>query len=246
MATTHRKLTKLNKLLEPYYALFTMIIFFGGLAIAAYKYLLDPSDLKLTIKNEDISYPSSISKSVEKLYAATGKNESLQLEGTNIYAFLVNTRHHKTLTLSNTSNKTLRGIKFKYLNVDHLTAYGASASFLTTKESDKLLTALQYDEAKKIVYLPENIDLPANSEILINLWGTFKDQFFNDDIVVSYDEGEAFIQTTYNIDGVKGYFLNYYFEFMLLALFLFSICYMVGINQIKKRYDIQANPVQPD
>lgn len=246
MATLQTKLIRLNKTLEPYYALLTMIIFFAGLAIAVYKYLLDPSDLKLKIKTEDISYPNSISNSVEKLYAATEKNDSLQLDGTNIYAFLVNTMHHKTLTLSNTSSKTLKGIKFKYLNVDYLTAYGTSASFLTTKESDKLINALQYDEAKKIVFLPESIDLPANSELVINLWGTFKDQFLNDDIIVNYDEGEAFIQNTYNIDGVKGYLLNYYFEFMLLTLILFSICYMVGIDQIKKRYDVQTNHVQSD
>ena len=242
----HRKLLKLNKAIEPYYALFTMIIFFGGLMIAAYNYLINPSDLKLTIKDENISYPSSISSAIEKVHSGTGKNESLQLAATSLYSFLINTTHHKTLTLSNTSGKTLRGIKFKYLNVDHLTAYGVSAGFLTTKESDELINALQYDEQKKIVFLPDNIEIPANSEIIINLWGGFKDQFLNDDIVVNYDEGEAFIQNTYNIDGLKGYLLNYYFEFILLMLLLFSICYMVGIQQIKKQYAIQTNPVQPD
>jgi len=238
------KLEKLNKKLEPYYALFTMIIFFAGLMIGAYNYLIDPSDLKLTIQDESISYPSSVSNAVEKVYSSAMNSDSSKVAAAAIYSFLVHTTGHKKLILSNNSSKTLRGVKFKYLNVDHLTAYGVSAGFLTTKENNKMIEALQYDEQSKIAYLPENIELPANSEIVIELWGSFKSQILNDDIVVSYDEGEASIQRTYTIDGLKGYLINYYFEFILLTLLIFSVCYMVGIQQIKKRYANQEAAVQ--
>ena len=51
---------KLNDFLQPYYTLITALLFFGGIFIAAYKYLIAPSDLKVIVSTEEVNYPSSI------------------------------------------------------------------------------------------------------------------------------------------------------------------------------------------
>jgi len=237
---------KINEALKPYHALLTMMIFFGGLFIAVYQYVISPSDLRLSVLNESISYPSSIGSSMEKLYNKLPKNDSVQVQGTILYSFLINTTSHKRLTLSNTSDKTIHGVKFKYLNIDHLTAWGASASFLSTTERSSLINDVRYDEQQHMAYLPAIIDIPPKSEMYIDLWGTFKDQLLNDDIIATYDQGDAYIQNTYTIDGLKGYLLNYYFEIILLIVLVFCGVYAVGIKQLKEKYAAQTIPVQSD
>ena len=240
------KLEKLNKALKPYHALLSMIVFFVTIFVGAYKFIITPSDLKVTILDESISYPASISNSVARLYQATDKKDSLQVPAATIYSFLVNTTTHKKLTLKNGSEKMIKGVKFKYLNVEQLTAWGIAAGYMTTAENAALIRSLQYDDGRKIVILASNLDLPAKSEVVIDLWGSFKDQMFNDDLIATYDEGDAYVATTYTVDGLKGYILNYYFEIMIFVLLIFSVCYMVGIQQLKKKYAVQTTAGEPD
>src|SRR5690554_7175088 len=122
-------LEKINKKIKPYHSLLTMLGFFFMLFIGAYKFIISPSDLRVTVSNERISYPSSIGDYYDDISTYVIKKDTLLTEATTVYNFLLKTTDFKKVTLKNTSSKTLRGVKFKQINTDDLTAWSISSDF---------------------------------------------------------------------------------------------------------------------
>lgn len=236
-------LKKINKTLEPYYALLTMLIFFGGLLVIVYKYIISPKDLRVSIQHEAVQYPSSILSQYEKLYDYTAKTDSFLYESTNVYNFLVKVTDYKRITLRNSSSHTLRNVTFKQLNVDELMAWGVTSDFHTEKELAEFRKNLQIDNARGIIFFQNAFDLPANSSVEIMLWGNFKPSVLVNDVLVTHDDGDAYIEKPYVISGTKGYIANYYLEILIILIVIFCIVYLVGIGQVKKRVgNGQTNP----
>lgn len=140
------------------------------------------------------------------------------------------TTNYKRITLKNTSSKTLRGVKFKLLNTDALTAWGVSSDFFTNAEEADLRKNLLYDETRGIVYFKSDVQIPANSQINISLWGNFKDVIIGSNLIINYDGGDSHIEKSYTISGMKGYFFNNIFEILLFMIIIFIIVYYVGIK----------------
>ena len=228
-------LENINKKLTPYYSLLTMIGFFLMLFISSYKFIISPSDLRISVQNEKISYPSSIGRYYEVIYDEMLKQDTLLIEAASVYSFLLKTSDFKSITLKNTSSKTLRTVRFKYLNTDALTAWSISSNFLTNFEENNLKKNLIFDEVRNIVYFKNVVDIPPNSQININLWGNFKDELINSNIITNHESGEGHIEQSYNISGLKGYFVNYAFEFLVILMFIFIVVYYVGIKYARAR-----------
>lgn len=228
-------LEKINEKLKPYYALMTMILFFGGLFTSAYKFVISPTDLRITIESERTQYPSSIVNMYNKIYNHLVQRDTLIVEAGTVYSFLIETTESKKIELQNISSKTIRGVKFKQLNADELTAWGITSDFLTTDEEQKLKQNLIFDETKKVIYLNNPIDISPNSQVTIFLWGSFKPDFFSKDIIVNHDNGEGHIEKAYTVSGLKGYFVNYAFEFIIIMLFIFIGVYYVGIKFAREK-----------
>lgn len=231
----NNKVKKLNEKIEPYYALITMIIFFGGLFVTAYKYVISPSDLKVSIKKESVDYPNSIKKGFEDVYEFALRNDSLKNQSIDLYSFLIKTTDLKTINIVNNGETTVKGIKFKQLNADALTAYSITSDFLTSAEEASLRRNLEFDESHKIIYMNEPADIPAKKSIKIRLWGSFKPTLFNDETIISSDDGDAHIEDSYEVSGVKGYLINYYLELVVLMIIIFVLVYYVGIRQASKK-----------
>lgn len=226
-------LEKINKKLKPYYSLLTMIGFFLMLFIGAYKFVISPSDLKITIQNDRVSYPNSIGEFYGKISSFIIENDTLQTETTTIYNFLLKTTDYKRITLKNTSSKTLRGVKFKQINTDALTAWSVSSDFLTNNEEQSLKQNLVFDETRNIVYFKSDIEIPPNSQVFINIWGNFKEEIVNNNVIVNHDGGDGHIEKTYSVSGLKGYFVNNSFELIVILILIFIVVYYVGVKNVK-------------
>lgn len=216
--------------MKPYYSLFTMIIFFSALFISAYRFLISPSDLKISLRNESISYPNSISESYSKVHNYVLKADTLALESSMVYSFLLKTTDLKTITISNISNKTVRNIKFRHINVDYLTGWSVSTDFLTSNEETHLRKNINFDEIRKVVNFNHPIEIPPKSMVKLTFWGSFKADFFSGNVFVNHDNGDGYIEKEYLISGLKGYLINYSFEFMIIVLLIFCFVYYTGIR----------------
>lgn len=223
-------LNKINKAIKPYYSLLSMLLFFFILFISAYKFIISPSDLRVSVEEEEINYPSSIGDQYDVINHYVVNKDTLVTESLTIYNFLLKTSSYKKIVLKNTSNKTIRGVKFKHLNVDDLTAFSIKSDYFTNEEEQILKKNLVFDKLRSIIYLKSNVDLPSNSQIIVWLWGNFKNDLANESIVVSYDEGDGHFEQVYNIIGIKGYFVNHAFEFLAITVLIFTVVYYLGIK----------------
>ncbi|MBA6153069.1 hypothetical protein [Gelidibacter maritimus] len=230
-----KQFIKLNEKLKPYYSLITMIIFFSGLFISAYKFIISPSDLRVTIQTEQVSYPNSLGNYYEKLDNYIIHSDTLIGESRIIYNFLLRTTDHKKITLKNTSSKTLRDVKFKQLNTEALTAWSISSDFLTSDEEQNLKKNIDVDEIRQILYFTKPIDIAPNSQINIEIWGNFKNEILNNNLIINHSNGDGHIEESYSVSGLKGYFVNYSFEFLALLILIFIAVYHIGIKYSKKQ-----------
>jgi hypothetical protein len=188
----------------------------------------------VSIRNESISYPASISDNYRKIHNYALKADTLALESSIVYSFLLKTTDLRTITLSNISNKTIKNIKFRHLNVDYLTGWSIITDFLTNKEEALLRKNINYDEIRKIVYFNQPIEIPPKSIVKLTLWGSFKEDFFNGNVLVNFENGDGYIEKEYIVSGLKGYLINYSFEFLIIVLFIFVFVYYTGIKLSSK------------
>jgi len=224
----------INKKLKPYHSLLTMLGFFLVLFIGAYNFIISPSDLRITVQNESISYPESMREYYDKLSTYVIIHDTLQTEARTVYNFLLKTTDLKKITLKNTSSKTLRGIKFKQINSDALTASSVSSDFLTNKEELNLRANLIFDQTRQIIHFKNDVEIPPNSQINIRIWGNFKPELIDNNLIVNYDGGDGHVEKSYTVNGLKGYFVNYSFEFIVILILIFIVVYNVGIKNLRK------------
>lgn len=222
---------RINKVLDPYYALFITMGLFGTILITIYNYILSPSDLKVLVQTEEVNYPRSIANDYEELYKKIPiQSQEDKRKGIEIYNFLVTTTDVKTIQLENQSEKTLREIKFKHLNADAVTAFSITSDFFNNDEEKKLYDNLEYDKGRGLVYLKETIELPPKSSVKVKLWGSFKKSLIDNDILISYEDGDAYFEKAYTVSGIKGYLVEYGFELLFVIFIIFILVYHFGLK----------------
>lgn len=221
---------RINKVLDPYYALLITLGLFGTILISVYKFILSPTDLKVIVQNDEVDYPSAISKEFQSIYNKVNSKDSVLIyNGTSVYNFLVTTTDVKTIQLENQSEKTLRGVKFKHINADAITAYIISSDFFNNDEEKKMYENLKYDKDRGIIYLKETIDLPPKSSVKVKLWGSFKKSLIDNDILISYEDGDAYFEKVFMVTGLKGYIVEYSFELLFILFTIFVVTYHFGL-----------------
>jgi len=218
---------------KPYHSLLLMLLFYIGIFVSAYNFIISPSDLRVTIKNETISYPSSLIKNFESINSYLIRTDTLVDESISAYSFLRQTTDLKTFRLRNESSKTIKNIQFRQVNSNYLTAWSISSDFLTETEEKDLLKKLIYDKLRNVVYLNERLEIPPKSHIYIYLWGNFDDDIIGRNTLVSYDGGDGFIEESFNLTGIKGYFAKNIFEILIIVIIIFIIVYLQGIKSLK-------------
>lgn len=227
----------LNKALEPYYALLITLGFFGTLLIGLYNFIFAPTDLKVNVQTTEMNYPNSIGASYKKVFDKLPENDTLQMiNAMSVYDFILKTTEQKTIIIENVSDKTLRDVTFKHINTDYITAYSISSDFFNRDEETKLYDNLVYDKNRSITFLNQLIDLPPKKSIKIKLWGSFKSSLIDNEVIVSHSDGDAFFEKTYNITGIKGYFVQYIYEFIIILLAIFFAIYHYGLKYATNRH----------
>ncbi|WBL22705.1 hypothetical protein [Zunongwangia sp. HRR-M8] len=221
--------------LTPYHALIGMLIFFGGIFIWLYNIIIAPSDLKVSVTTEAVVYPRSISESFGKVNDYLSDKDTLVVESFGIYEFLLKTTDIKRIILRNTSSKTLKNVNFKHLNTKNLSAFSITSSFLTSDEQNYLYDNLILDDKREIIYFQNPIDLPPNKEVIINIWGSFTESPVNQNILVTYDDGDGFFENDYYVSGFQGYVYKNTFQFFFMAIIIFCGVYYFGIKNAKKQ-----------
>lgn len=228
----------INKLLErlgPLHTLSGIIISFIFGAIFFYKFIFAPTDLKVVVQNSEMVYPSSIGKLYEDVFAIIPeKNESLKIKAVTVYHFLLTTTEQKTIIIENIGEKTLRDVDFRHLNIDIVTGYSINSDFFNKDEENKLYDNLIFDSQRGTIHLKQLIDIPPKKTVTIKLWGSFKKSLLSNDILIKHSEGDAFFDKSYTVTGVKGYFISYIFEFLIILFVIFCVIYHFGLkNAIK-------------
>lgn len=107
------KIKELNKILEPYYLLIIMIIFFIGGFVSLYKILFSPPDLLVRIEKENINYPSSINDSYIDIYSSIQDSSNvvdIKDKSVELYNYLIKTKHQRVIEIKNNTNKTIKSI----------------------------------------------------------------------------------------------------------------------------------------
>jgi len=215
-------INKLNEALKPYYTLLVYAIFFIGLIIAAYKFLIKSPELNVIISRDKIYYPASINKNAEKLYYFVSdsiKNDSIKKISQSVFYYLLETKNSWRIDLINQTDKSLNKISLRLLNIHKLTSYSIAADYLTDKEKSDLLGKLSYQPESNILYIQDFVNLPARKMITIYLWGEFASMMNDESLIVNYDGGDGFIEESKTVTGFKAYLVDYFFE-ILIALFV--------------------------
>jgi hypothetical protein len=224
-------IVKLNKTLEPYYALLITLGLFATLLLSLYKFIFSPTDLKVNVQTAEMNYPSSIGNAYKNVFKTVAANDSIATgDAALVYGFILQTTEQKTIMIENVSDKTLRDVTFKHLYTDDITAYSISSDFFNQDEEKNLYENLVYDENRSITYLKQLIDLPPKKSIKIKLWGSFKKSLITNDVLVSHSDGDAFFDKTYSISGLKGYFVQYIYEFLVILILIFITIYHYGLK----------------
>lgn len=225
---------KLNKVIEPYYLLIIMLVFFIGGFSFIYRILLAPPDLLVTIQKENINYPSSINQDYLDIYSyiqESTKNSKLQLSALNTYSYLIKTKNQWTIEIKNNTNKTIRSINIRLPNVKNLTAWGVSSSYLLEEEKDKLMGNIDFQKTSGIIYLKDVVNLPPNADLKILLWGEFLDYSWDESLIVNYDGGIAKVEIPQKFTGFKSIIAEYFFEIFLFVVLTFVLVYLLQINK---------------
>lgn len=238
------KIKKLNKLLEPYYLLIVMIVFFIGGFITLCKILFSPPDLLARIEKENINYPSSINDKYVNIYRYiqdSVSQQTLRDEALAVYDYLIKTRQQRVVEIENNTNKTIKSINIRYTNVRNLTSWAVSSSFLLEEEKDKLLKNILFQKESGIIYLKDALNLPPNGNLKIYLWGEFTSYDWDEPLSVDYDGGVAKIEYNKSFSGLEALIAEYFFEILLFIFLTFVVVYILqNRNYVTDKKDISV------
>ena len=227
-------INNLNKKIQPYYLLITMIVFFMGGAFGVYKFLFAPSDVTVKVVNENINYPSSINEDYVAIYTYLSdsiKDENLERKAVAVYEYLIKTKQQKILHIKNNTNKTIRSINIRENGVRNLISWAVSSEHLLDDEKNKLLKNITFEKSSGIVHLKDAVDLPPNGDLKFYLWGEFNPYSWNESLVVTYDGGTADIEYNKTFSGFQAVIAEFYFPIFLFLLLTFIIVYLLLINK---------------
>lgn len=228
------KIKNLNKEVEPYYLLITMLIFFlfGFIAIA--KLIFSSPDLLVTVEKENINYPSSINKNYSELFSYitdSTSNEELHSNALNVNRYLNLTKHQWVLEIKNNSSVKVKSINVRLSNVSTLTSWGVASSYLLEEERRRLMNNITFQEESGIVYLKDALDLPPNADLKLYLWGEFNNYDWVESIIVDHENGSAEIEYPERFYGYKAVVANFFFEIVLFLVITFSLTYYLMIDK---------------
>jgi len=231
---TRERIIEINKVLQPYYLLITMLIFFIGTFVGVYKFFFKPSDVVVKIDVQRINYPSSINSQfldVHSYIQDSTSNADIKTKSTHIYKYLIGTKEQKTIEIINNTNKTIRSVNIREPRVRDLIAWAVNSEYLLEEEKDKLLRNIVLEEESGVVYMKDAVNIPPNGNLKIYLWGDFNNISWDESLIVNYDGGTAEIEYTRSFSGFQAIIAEYFFLILLFLIITFIIVYYLLVNK---------------
>jgi len=217
---------KWKERLEPYYLLLGMLIFFIGSVVTIAKIFFSPPDLSIKIDKSDINYPSNINNKYLEIYnyiQDSTTNSYMEESAIELLDYLIKTRQQRIISIINNTNKSIRELTIRQLNVVLLTSSNISSSYLTEHEKEEILANMSFEKSSGIVYFKEPIILPPEGELKIYLWGQFVDD--SNSVSAIYDGGQAKLEYSKTFSGFKAVFAENISPILFLLIVTFIIIY---------------------
>jgi hypothetical protein len=235
-----KKIQELNKKVEPYYLLITMLLFLVTAPITLYTIIPPPRHIVVKVDKENINYPASINDKYIKIYNYVNdstNNEDLKNNSNELFDYLIKTKDQWNIDIKNNSKKTIKGIHLRLLNVSSLTSSAVTSSYLLEEEKNNMVKNLIFDKVSGIIYLKDAVDLPPFGELKISLWG----EFYNwmNTLNVNYEDGEAKIEYIKTFSGLKAVIGQFSTTIFITLIATFILIYYLQL----KKYGIHKKNI---
>ena len=155
-----------------------------------------PHDLSVFINRQEVNFPSSINEKYLRVYNFIGdscKDSTIISNAIETYQYLQNTNNFWIITLHNETSKSIKGIFLRITNVSSLSAWAVNSNFMTDEERDKLMKSLNFQQNNGVVNLNKIEFLPPQREIKIYIWGKLSSLTLDQNLIVSYEDGDAHV-----------------------------------------------------
>jgi len=238
-----RKIQDINDMLEPWHLLITMLLFMVTAPITLFTIIHAPKHLIVKVDKENINYPALINDKYIKIYnyiIDSTENEDLKENSFELFAYLFNTTNQWNISLKNNSNKTIKGIQLRLLNVRSFTSSGVTSSYLADEEINNIEKGFVFDKNSGLLYLKNPVDLPPFGELKISIWGDFVELM--NALKVNYEEGEARIEHNRTFSGVKAVIGQFSSIIFITLIGTFILIYYL---QLKKYGIFKKNISKP-
>ena len=225
----------INNQVKPYHSFMVMMIFFIGSFWSVAKFFFSKSDFEVIIDKEAINYPSNLNENFHQLneyLIDSTKNGKAIFLSDDLSKFLLKTKDEMIIQLNNNSNKTLKGVQIKIINVVALTSKAISSSYMNEKENNALFDNLIFDEANGIVTISNAITIPPKENLKIFLWGDFYESE-SESIIANYEDGDAKMNYQTRVTGWQAFISNYFIEIFLLIAISFALIHFLMIRKYK-------------
>lgn len=246
--TLTAKIKKWKEKIDPYQSFIAMVIFFSGLFVGLYKFIVKPANLAITIHSQLVDYPSSIYKKVNNVYtflkdSSTTKNRELLQNISDINDYLIYTNNYWEIKLKNETSDILKNVKIRLTSVGALNASSISSTFLLKAESAKIKDNIIFEKETGIIDITRIDVIPPNGELSIFLWGKIPQLAYDNNVFVTYDGGEAKPEKEVIATGFKAYLIDYVYELLILIFLVFLVLYR---NIVKKGANASIKKISSD
>lgn len=216
---------KYSKLIQTVAALIFIVIVIGGVI----KGFFSSEDLEIVVTVTDADLPTSIASKyasgmnnfVERLpkHEANQKIKQAMDDVIEVTQFLTQTSSKATYEIVNNSNKTLKNIDIRIMNVSRLTAWGVTGNVLQSVEASTIMRTMKKDPHGRIITFGGIEKIPPRSTLIITIWGEIQQYLIEDPISVTYDGGSGKVIRTSTVKG----FASFVYENIGLLLILLGI-----------------------
>jgi hypothetical protein len=203
-----------------------MLFFFFGTIAFISKIFFSPPNLSVKIVKSDINYPAKINNKYLEIYnyiQDSTDNSYMKEASIELLNYLIKTQQQRIIYITNNTDKTIKSLNLRYLNVVSLTSSSVSSSYLVENEKNRFIENMSFEENSGIIYFKESTDIPQKGDLKIYLWGQFIDDL--NSVSVIYDGGQAKIEYSTTVTGLKAIVAEHISSILFFLFATFIIIY---------------------
>ncbi len=230
------KIKKINETIGPYWTFLVMVVFFVTTSFGVYSFLFRPQDLSVYVKRQEVNFPLSINNEYIKVWnylIDNSKDSTVDSAALKTLRFLQNTNNFWIVTLHNATKKSIKHIIVKITDVSSVSCWALNGSFLLENERSELMKHVLFESASGLFVLNNIESLPPNMDISLYIWGKLPTLNLDQNLIVSYEDGDAHVGHEVTEVGFKAFLCEYLYEFLTLIFIVFFFVYRHLLKKFK-------------